>query len=223
MKEAKRLIQTLDHSPSYNVSFPTGFQESMHNKRGAFSESLYVYYSAIKEARKLGLKPSYLSVGLGLGYNEMILAATVNDFVCLSFEKDSFLRVQFQRWLSEDLEPYDSILNLVATYFKISRELIKKRLNSKGKLKLRGTLHRGSFFHKKASVVFYDPFSSKNQKDLWEEEFLKSFIDKACLKRCVFSSYAACSSLKKTLLHKGFRWNKRKGFSKKRESCLAVR
>ena len=221
----KQLLETFDKSPSYEVRFPSGAKETMHNKKGALSESLYIYHRAIIAAQKLRLPSRYLSIGLGLGYNEMILAAEDPEFeCCLSFEKDPDLRDKFQNWLSSSSQqPYDTISKLIAHHFHIPPHKIKKILNRKKKFQLKSELKRSTRFSNSFSCVFYDPFCSKNQPELWEQGFLENLIDKAASQKCVWSSYSACSNLKKALQAKGFQWVLKKGFQGKREACLAIR
>ena len=109
-----------------NFDFKEG--ERMHSLHGAFSESLYIYGPCLEKAiesnhafHKVSTKninsndgkihkkpyltsPRILSLGLGLGYNELIthgflLKAKKNRFSLISFEKESELIHSFKSWL----------------------------------------------------------------------------------------------------------------------------
>ena len=76
----------------------------MHNLRGAFSESLYIYLETLKQSLHFGLPPSILSLGLGLAYNEMMSIAhfkqcQLEQFKIVSYEKDPALTEALLQWL----------------------------------------------------------------------------------------------------------------------------
>lgn len=69
-----RFLITADGSPTLEFQYPHGRIEKMHHSQGAFSESLYIYLEAINLACIHSPAQNFLSVGLGLAYNEILLA-----------------------------------------------------------------------------------------------------------------------------------------------------
>lgn len=73
------LEKTQDGSPTLRRHEPTrsDFQtgESMHHSGGAWEETLYIYKPVIEKIKEWNIsKPAFLSVGLGLGYVELMIA-----------------------------------------------------------------------------------------------------------------------------------------------------
>ncbi|MEK6556053.1 MAG: MnmC family methyltransferase [Bdellovibrionota bacterium] len=108
-----KALRTADGSPSLLMGEKQAFEmqapEAMHNSAGALTESFYIYYENIRSAQEHHLRPSYLSVGLGLGYNEAIIAChalkeNLNPLKLsiLSFERDAFIRENYVNWLLQD-------------------------------------------------------------------------------------------------------------------------
>lgn len=135
-----RRLTTKDGSPTLELTVE-GVVENMHNFHGAFSETDYIYGEALRTALESGLGSyNVLSVGLGIGYNEIMTAAhflaasslaeregktadgaigkTVGRLQSLhSYEIDPFLRDSFRCWLTNpsdaELTPeYEQIANL---------------------------------------------------------------------------------------------------------------
>jgi hypothetical protein len=95
---------TADGSPT--LSFNGG--EKMHSMDGALSESLYIYGSCIEKTLNIE-KPTILSMGLGLGYNELIgiglLAnAKKKDFFILSLDKENWLIDNLKNYIKYSVE-----------------------------------------------------------------------------------------------------------------------
>ncbi len=201
--------------------------ECMHSLRGAFSETNYIYGYAIREVITRELAPRFLSVGLGLGYCEILLSALLlRDFQAESFEIDSRLRDHFASWVRNDDVPlefqkvYDQTLKSSAELVGCSVANVKKYLSL---VQLRETLTDKTAFTEKFSCVLFDAFSSKSSPELWTEEFLVEFFKKACAPDCVFATYACTGVLKRALRASGFEVLVRPGFSSKRDSTFAVR
>ncbi len=94
------IFTTADGSPT--ISLLGG--EKMHSLDGALSESLFIYGQCIENILDLP-RSSVLSMGLGLGYNELMALGyfqkkNVTDFHLVSFEKVSFLRQSFLSWIN---------------------------------------------------------------------------------------------------------------------------
>ncbi|MEO0336841.1 MAG: hypothetical protein AAF202_10620, partial [Pseudomonadota bacterium] len=70
-----RRLTTKDGSPTLEITVE-GVNENMHNFHGAFSETDYIYGEALRWALASPVPTlRVLSVGLGLGYNEIMTAA----------------------------------------------------------------------------------------------------------------------------------------------------
>ncbi len=232
-------ITTEDGSPS--LSFrqgPETYSESMHNLKGAFGETVYVYGKALSRINDLNLNPHVMSLGLGIGYNEILSAATfvrtkkIDHAEIDSFEIDSDLRKYFAAWINDAEVPvefqkcYDTILALTAKSTTVAGEGIKAalaQLLKSDRLRLREALAPTISFDRKYSCFLFDAFSSKTSPELWSEEFLTDFLSKTAEPRAVFSTYACTGNLKRTLSSLGFALEIREGFSSKRDCTFAVR
>jgi tRNA U34 5-methylaminomethyl-2-thiouridine-forming methyltransferase MnmC len=129
----------------------------MHNFHGAFSETNYIYGEALRLALASDMPQlRVLSVGLGLGYNEVLTASHFiaarahsravdraaieqheqqqKSLQCLhSYETDAFLKQAFQHWLSDSSEcalseEYDVICSLYAKDLCLGANQIKTQL-----------------------------------------------------------------------------------------------
>jgi hypothetical protein len=140
----------------------------------------------------------------------------------LSFEKDSFLVQQFLNFLHGEENPvYQQIANLIGPVDEIKNYLLRAYENKNWQIQ--SALGSGTVFTDKYQVIFYDAFSSRCENQLWSQDFLSTFIDKACAENCVFSTYACTGNLKRALKSAGFQVILREGFHGKRNSTLAVR
>ncbi|NJL25980.1 MAG: hypothetical protein HC902_12985 [Calothrix sp. SM1_5_4] len=69
------VLTTKDGSPTLAFRREDGYVEKMHHADGAVSESFYIYGEALEICRRNigpGEPVRAISVGLGLGYNELI-------------------------------------------------------------------------------------------------------------------------------------------------------
>ena len=226
--------------------------ETMHSLRGAFSETVYVYGTALEHALSLTegdgdpelqkAKPlEVLSLGLGLGYNEILTAALaerarpdVGFSRLVSLESDSNLTRFFTSWVvgdlkdvpSEFLAAYDDILERTAAHAEVKSDRIKRRLEAglaSGHFVPRGALSADTRFTSRFSCFLFDAFSSKTSPELWSEEFLTGFLAATSGEQAVFSTYACTGALKRALRASGFEVQIREGFSSKRDCTFATR
>jgi hypothetical protein len=226
---------------SLTVEIPQ--QESMHNKQGALSESLFLYGEAIRWSLTHQWAHRFLSVGLGLAYNEMILACELiqkgipyQNVYLESFEKEEFILENFKAWLtsqksgkwesSEWSQALTDVLHRVSQHYQLEPQEIKTYLQSllhNQAWALRSTLDNDTLFPVRFSCLLYDAFSANSTPELWAEESLVSFLRKTADEHCVFSSYAAKGSLLRALRSEGFLVEARKGFAGKRQSTFAYK
>ncbi len=225
---------TQDGSPT--LSFGAG-GEWMHNREGAFSESLYVYGEALNRISDRGPAVSVLVVGLGLGYLECLTAAHAlshgwENWKMISFESDSFLREEFVRWLlgagtaPKLVAAYNAILAQTSTQFDVSPKALRAGLVDSledGRWHLHEALELTSTVEFPNDAILFDPFSAETSPKLWDDAFLRSFVEKAAKSRCIFATYASRGNLKRVLESLRFTVDSRGGFGGKRECTLAHR
>ena len=239
--ELYQIETTADGSPTLRLKQGSEFGESMHNPQGALAETLYIYRPTIEKALSWGLSsPAVLSVGLGIGYNELLMAALClrhrqEEWRLLSFESLPFLRHQFLEWL-EGASPapsykglhqvYDQVLAGIGQHLDIETPGIKAHLLEKHQSDswlLRENLDHSSQAPFPCHGILYDAFSSNTSPDLWTQETLESFVERFAATPCALSTYAATGALKRTLAKAGFQVEAVKGFGNKRQSTCATR
>ena len=206
----------------------------MHSMGGALSESLYIYGPPIEFAASSNY-PTILSMGLGLGYNELIslaylLRAGKTEFFIQSFEKVEDLTNYFTSWSQDQPSPldicYDQILLAISERLSVERndlkQLLKQSLEN-GNLSISEALPSSNSSAHLFQAILYDAFSSKTDQGLWNEEHFASFLKNFCAPQCHFSTYAATGSLNRSLKAHGFDLQKKAGFAYKRQSTMATR
>jgi len=231
------IIWTEDGSPSLrDLHVPT--KEAMHHSGGAWSESLYIYAEALslfqsKFQRSIKEPFCVASIGLGLGYNELMTLSALNgsDFgQILSFEKNELLEESLLSWLAERPSPfselYDHVFNLCQHRWKgtPSKARMLSFINEK-RWFFAGPLESpwGGIKAPKSHLIYYDAFSKKSNDALWDYNFLESFLRERADRPCVFASYACTGALNKVLDQLQFTRLEKPGFHGKRNSTLAWR
>lgn len=235
MNRNHQFILTQDGSPSLLTTYESGVTEAMHHSGGAAAESYYIYGAAVTEGLRHLPDLSVMSLGLGLGYNELITAAMVPTARLKSlttFEIDPHLKEPFLKWLGGEALPsdwqagLDAVLSSVETLTARSGEMIRARLlewRNSSKWKLLGAFPEALNSDNRFNVIFYDAFSRKMDDGLWAESSLKDFLTNFVDQTAVFATYAANGNLKRALKAQGFSTVDRAGFSGKKQSTLAVR
>ncbi len=196
--------------------------ETMHNPRGAKSETLFIYGQGLQHFLKNISQPlSAWSVGLGLGYIEMLLAALAPEISALSsFENVEFLRTSFSSW-AEDANSHE-VYDDIAGDFPGCRATLAK-LRRQNRWQLWGDLRQDFLKAKPANLILFDAFSAKSSPELWTEDFLVQMLTEGTQQACVFVSYAATGNLNRALRKSGFEQEDFPGWGGKRESTLALR
>src|ERR1044072_8503613 len=230
------IYTTGDGSPTLAFKRADGYVEKMHHTGGALSESLYIYRDALKLALENGASPRVISMGLGLGYNELIsiahfAAAGIDRFKIWSFEAVPALREAFAGWAGGDIssqltEVSGQAAAKVAEAFSITperlRELTCTALKD-GRLELRGPFPDDIEGVTSTSTVYYDAYSNKMDPALWSVDFLTEKLGPCLDEVCVLATYAATGALNRSLKQLGFRLIPKAGFQGKRQSTLALR
>jgi tRNA U34 5-methylaminomethyl-2-thiouridine-forming methyltransferase MnmC len=229
-KHNYEVFLTEDQSPTLRW-LGSETQETMHHRGGAYSETQLIYGNPLRDVLSRG-GLSAVSVGLGLGYNEILVASEAlragvlpMDFSLLSFESDPFLVSHFSDWLQE--ESAELIYDKVAGFFsEIEIPAVKawlRKAQASGSWLMSGALEPGLQVARAYECIFYDAFSSKTSPHLWQEDFLNEFFRKACAPHCQVSTYACTGALKRALKTNGFEVIVREGFQGKRNSTLGIR
>jgi hypothetical protein len=236
-----QFVKTEDGSLTARIGAPgtpmEDCSEAMHSLRGAFSETVYIYGSAIQKAADDGMAEPVLSMGLGLGYVELLAAAIAlkagRNVRGESFEIVPELREYFQAWLCDTGElpadfavAYDSILKRTAESIRVDADHLRQSFAdavATGDWLIRDELTAETTFSTKFGCICFDAFSSKTTPNLWTEEFLQEFLKKTSASQCVLSTYACTGALKRALKSEGFEVKIREGFSSKRDSTFATR
>lgn len=221
---------TADGSPTLSMG-PTW--ERMHAEEGAFTERQIIYKPVIENAFDTVPEPVFLSLGLGLGYNELLIAFESlhrgqMPARIVSYESIDFLKKSFTDWLkdfSSELSPvYDQIAALYSEKYARpaaeAKAFLLKMLIGK-KLEFSGPVEET--VPPESHSILFDAFSPKTCPQLWEPEFLEGFFKNAAARPCFTATHACNSALKQALKKNGFIIEIHQGFGRKRESLSAYR
>ncbi len=227
-------VLTEDQSPTLRW-LASENQETMHHRGGAYSETQEIYGNPLRLVMAQGGR-SAISVGLGLGYNEILTAVEAlgaglapGEFQLLSFESEDILKEQFLAWISGEV--CDSVYDEVWSFFEpqaagISKSQVQNWLKESLKHKtwdLQQALTPDFQIKQKYQCVFYDAFSSKTSPHLWAEDFLTKFWNEATAVDCVVTTYACTGALKRSLKATGFELILVGGFQSKRRRTMGRR
>lgn len=232
-----RLTATADGSPSLVYVSPlpdeASREEGMHHRGGALSETQYIY-GPVADYVFAHVPPraaQFVSLGLGLGYNEILIASRalaggVSDYCIASYEMDPWLRRCFEAWVFGNGDsPLTPVYEQIATGFfenaAVVRGELARLLAAKGLL-LFGALHEAKQLPEEIHGYCWDAFSRKTSPELWDENFLVRCFAKASPQGSCLSTYASIGSLKRALIKSGFHLETREGFSGKKQSTWAI-
>lgn len=245
-----RVLETLDGSFSLQYRREdNSWTEPMHSSKGAWSESLFIYAPALQESMLMRSPQeswSVASVGLGLGYLEILTAGLALqsgrkalETKITSFESRSQLRFSFLQFLESSAPSntqisldfvYDDIVRRVAQHVSAEPRILKEHLQSMWKMgslcfkeDLAQELMASEGKQAEHSCLLFDAFSPDSSPDVWEENLLDGMMMNLCASNCIVVSYASRTVLKRVLKRNGFQLKKTEGFSGKRESTFARR
>lgn len=224
---------TADGSATLRVS---GNGESMHHSGGALEETLMIYGQPLTEVFASVEKPRVFSLGLGLGYCELVTAAAAlkagKSYEMVTMELVEGLKTAFLGWLHGDFrgtaigQDLDVVAGSVAAATGTDGDALKDSLRSAlkdGRWILLGALTPTDLPPGRYHALLYDIFSAKTAPDLWTEEFLLKFLDTCSETDTLFSTFACTGNLKRALRAKGYEVVQRDGFKGKRHSTLGRR
>lgn len=226
------IIYTADESPSLIEKIKNA--EPMHNSQGAFGESLYIYGQCINLSFKNLQQICCASIGLGLGYNEIIFSAyEINHKATAqlySFESSTDLSSSFLNWIfSQEAEfdfLYQKILTQASKHFDITEDKIKNNLKQKYN---NGSWTLSSFWPNKIitqnifNCILLDLYSPKTDIHSWEESQLEKSLRQNLSQKALLTTYSSNGKLNRVLKKLNFKKINKKGFHQKRECTLAVR
>ncbi len=225
--------------------------ESMHHSGGALAETLYVYGPIWQWAFAQTRQAGFFSLGLGLGYHELLWAVLDltmgGESQLWTSETHQGLIDEFTVWAqcAKKTAVFEDITQrvLASSWQKLLPTPIHK-LREISVLDLQNHLHLASkegrwqilpalsslslrdWKQTKPFVVqgiLYDAFSRKTSPELWSEEFLREFLQTVAAPEAAFATYACLAPLKNALRAEGFALQVRPGFLGKRNSSLAIR
>lgn len=237
LPENLEIFTTQDGSPTLSWRRSDGYVEKMHHSGGALEESLYIYHQSLERVLASHRPVRVMSIGLGLGYNELITMAEMvkrglTEWQIWSFEAHPDLHSEFKTWIAEgDSDSalglvYNNILARIADRLKVDPTEIKitaREALHRGTLQLRLSFPDDISEINDVNLIYYDAYSKKMDPHLWDEQRLTEKLGPLLGERCVLSTYAATGSLNRVLRHLGFRLIPKPGFLGKRESTLAIR
>ncbi len=173
MRHEEKYKKTLSDDGSFTL-YSKKYEEHYHNpKDGALRESLIKHVTpAFEHAKKLFLrKVTILDICFGLGYNTLATLLAYKDSEVVLDIYAPELDLELIKSLTEFEYPaeFESLKSLIC---KLSRNLFYK--DEKIEIKI----HNGdaaqfikSFEDEFFDVVYQDPFSAKNNSELWSEEY----------------------------------------------------
>ena len=221
--------------------------ESMHHSGGAATETLYIYGTAISWAltKFQVAQLRVASVGLGLGYNEILMAILTLQNPSKSAKIDSFeidheLKDAFYKWIFDinnkdenqyaKNQIYNKIFLLLSLKLQsaLALDVVKKYLQHQvqsGELRLLDELNLEKIpENPRYHLCLFDAFSQKTTQELWDKIFLDRFIERSFdAHYALLSTYACAGVLTRALKSHGFSVIKKPGFLGKRDSTWAER
>ena len=229
--------KTKDDSISVSLKSENYSTELMHSVDGAFSETIYLYSDVLKYALNNSIEIVFLSLGLGIGYIEILVCAYVlknfpgKKFTLFSFEKEDDLRIFFQKFIFEEeipavfQEAYTQILNLFCVHYEINYVELKNEIRNRIKnneIIFYGEYNLQTNLEAPINGLFFDAFSINTSPELWTDDLIEKILN-SCATHAAFATYAARTQLKKLLVSHDFKLEKKKGYGGKKESTFAFR
>lgn len=213
-------METQDGSPSLQW-LAHDRREIMHHSGGAFSETIYIYEPVVKAAFQRFESPTLVSVGLGLGYNEILVAKHAADRTCqlVSFESDSNLRSAFRAFVSGESSPLTEVYRKICRFFEVDERQIREWFQRQ-KWQCEPALQVAAQMPPAVHGFLWDAFSKNTTPELWEEKFLIECFSRG-VAGATLGTYASHSVLKRSLKASGFAVEIRDGFQGKRNSTFA--
>lgn len=197
---------------------------------GALSETRYIYERALIEwYSKNKLSPKTLIVGLGLGYLDFFCALYClkhnQNMDVLSFEIEAQLIKNIFLMLEDPNKTptYHALIQSISLDKSSDLLLFLKQEKQHNRWQIKGEFNTIELNDQKFDLIFYDPFSSKTNQQLWDEGFLTHFVNEHASQKLIFVSFAATGALNRALKNAGLKRHYTPGFGNKREFTYATR
>lgn len=181
MNKEIKIVTTADGS---NTLLLPEFDETYHSMEGAFREAIHVFMLYGLEAwliRNQGVQPIRIfEVGFGTGLNAWLTLvwAEQNKIPVLYHSIEPF-PVEKEIYSQLNYIEIDQTIYHFAPYFKRLHEapwdegfIASEYFNMK---KEKTSLEDAVLYH--ADVIFYNPFSMKNQPELWDKHILEKVVE----------------------------------------------
>lgn len=198
------------------------YGEACHSTTGAKTETLLHYLDGCQVKNRLKLYSPFeiLEVGFGTGLGFLTTFETLGNktpwhFVSTEIDPDLI------KWFLEEYQHLEIIKNAVWTSASVvqcrDQNIALTIVIGDARKELQPFLQNSDFtFH----AIFQDAFSPKRNPHLWTVEWF-SLLKKYSHEECILSTYSASSSIRKSLLHSGWRIKKGHKFGPKRSSTRA--
>ncbi len=181
--------------------------EIMHNPVGPWREAneLYIEQSGLKQHLTYDLDTELVIYDVGLGAAANALATlhalknTKRPVRLVSFE----INLDLLRFALE----HSSQLQYLVGYESIIQTLLKDKYWENENIKWE--LHHGDFLEcidsvgSKCHLIYYDPYSPKQNQAMWTTSCFKKLRDK-CQQRAMFYNYSQATGIRAALLEAGF-------------------
>ncbi len=229
--------KTKDNSPTLRMLNGTDRGgESMHHTGGAFSETCLIYGQAFQKGFQVNPDPQIVSLGLGLGYVEVLAVVYSMRYpgsrpVIYSYETVDGLKTHFKEFYEEGkastqfAKTYQWILKQMAETYGFKTQDIQLQVQKafkENRLQLLGNFTAEMNSLKSFDIFCYDAYSKKTSPELWNEALMTELFSKGSKTSCV-SSYASNGVLKRSLVAAGYQVEVLEGFQGKRNRTWAYR
>lgn len=214
------MILTSDDSTTL---YSAEYEEAYHTKNGALTEAFDKYCAPCGIAELAGIgRVKILDIGFGLGYNVLaaIFTARAANSACqieiTSLEKDVITRkvldsLKLPEKYSDSFEIVKSVVNTLSyNDGQFAVEIITGDA--------RKSIQK---LDKKYDAVFLDPFSYKNNVELWTVEFFREILKKMS-DTGILSTYSMATPVRCGLISAGFKIGSGPGDVMKKGGTLAT-
>lgn len=221
-----RLIETADGSCTLHNS---DFTETYHSKFGAVTESVDVFISnsGVQERLQNGHSTRVLEIGFGTGLNFILSAGLADQYHSpLYYEAFEYALppvALITELLEKNTPQHKALINDLQQLLETTATGKNLQIGHCSQLHLRlENALLAKFDDPSFDAIYLDAFSSKNNPDLWTQEFLQLLYG-ALNSDGVLATYSVNRAFRDALTGAGFHWEKRKGPPGKREVVIAYR
>lgn len=217
----KEIILTKDGSTSI---FLPELNETYHSKFGAIQEAKHVF---LKNGLSLvnDKSVSILEIGFGTGLNAFITFLEAQK----TNQNINYVGIEAYPVELDVISQLNYVSELEATAHQTIFDKIHKcdweignKITSNFNLTKRKQKFQDISDSSKYNLIYFDPFGFDVQPELWNEEIFQLMYE-ALLPNGILVTYACRTSIKKAMIHAGFKVEKLPGAPGKREMLRAVK